>query len=549
MRLAPKTPAQAALLARIDEFFEAEFARQAIMAFPLEAALAHTLRVAELKVLFTGQHAALADRPDILWPSRRLSQDSLRHAVYRLFRHATPGGAPTSTYEREMEAAVGLLRYAEKFCTVDDSLTTCRLGLAEIREDPANTFRFEMTDPEAAARLEARQPQRERGNVAAMSARASKPPGPAHANLGILARERVATLGPYSFYYYRDRELLDAGLALAIDEVQQLPALLPRGWSIGPYTLDDFWRLWASLCNLTTVHQVATIVVTAQTAPGYLPVNTPLLECPSTYLVSLIAARSGIAEPIVGAILHDLTYDPNVRFTDIMFQPLIPAGDRVLVLPSIIEGSNAERNLVALWNKIPERKATYDRLSLEKEAIFLREIEAFLRAARIEVRLRVVIPNVTDADLVAWRPGENSFLVVQAKWLYGPDSVLEVYTHDSQLQEGVAQAEGVIAWARGNPGEFRKRCGLPERNGQRDGYLGVVVSRVGGATCYAGSATVPIVELDEVASLLTRNPATSTQQLHADLLAAVATRAHEPISTEVVIEFPPFAFVKTAYDY
>ena len=133
-----------------------------------ETALAHSLRTAELKTLLTQEHAYESGNLNLLWPALRLSQDSLRHLVFQLHQHTTGGGIPRPTGTEEMAAAAQLLSLCERYTRIEDGLTLCRLGLGEILEGPANTFRVKMLDVEAERRLASRFPGREAAKVFAM---------------------------------------------------------------------------------------------------------------------------------------------------------------------------------------------------------------------------------------------------------------------------------------------------------------------------------------------------------------------------------------------
>src|SRR2546426_3089352 len=188
-------------LKRLDDFFDEQFRTLLIMSMPRAEALAHSLRTAELKTLLTEEHAYRDQDLNLLWPARRLSQDSLRHLVYQLHQHTPPGGVPRPTRREEFIAATQILSLCERYSTIEDSLTLCRLDLAELREAPSNTFRVQMNDAEAESRLAARFPGRESAKILAMGRAPSSGDEPGLISLFKDIRNRIAPLGEGRFTF------------------------------------------------------------------------------------------------------------------------------------------------------------------------------------------------------------------------------------------------------------------------------------------------------------------------------------------------------------
>src|SRR5260221_10355578 len=247
-------------LERLDAFLDDQFRALPIMAMPRAEALAHSLRTAEFKTLLTEEHAYRNHDLNLLWPARRLSQDALRHLVFQLHKHTTPGGTPRATGHEEFIAAALLLSLCERYSAIDDSLTLCRLELGELREGPPDTYRVQMRDAGAERRLAARFPGRESEKLLTMSRPPSRGDEPEAIRLFEDIRRRIACLGEGGFTFYRPAVLPEA-VPIAQGTVQQLDRTLPTEWSIGPYTLEEFWRFWTVLLALTMLQRLAATAV------------------------------------------------------------------------------------------------------------------------------------------------------------------------------------------------------------------------------------------------------------------------------------------------
>jgi len=435
-----------------------------------------------------------------------------------------------------------LLSLCERYSIIEDSLALCRLELGELREGPPNIFRVQMNNAEAEKRLATRFPSRESTKIRAMGRPPTAGDDPEIIRLFADIRDRISPLGEGTFTFYRPAVLAEA-LSVADRTISMLDRTLPTDWSIGPYTLEQFWRFWAVLSGLTMSQRMAATAVIAFLAPACAPLNTPLVEMSPASLIAQVSAISGLTEKVAASIVSDLTYDPQLKGTDIMFQPLVVAGDRCVVMPSIIEGSNAERNLIALWNKKPDRKSVYDTLSPKKEALFLTELSQMFREEHLHVKPRVKIGDLTDADLVVWCMRERMCLIIQAKWLYGPDSILEVLSHDRQLQAGAEQARVALDWVASHPEDFLRRCEMTP--GPINGVFACVISKVGAPTCYAFSADIPIVDIREFEAALHRP--TRIPDIHRRLLKGVSGVALLGPAEEFEIDVPPIKFVKLGY--
>jgi hypothetical protein len=110
------------------------------------------------------------------------------------------------------------------------------------------------------------------------------------------------------------------------------------------------------------------------------------------------------------------------------------------------------------------------------EPAALESLSQQLRAPRYEVVRQVEIPGVTDIDMLVWEASTGFALVIQHKWLIGPDSVKESISNDEHLLEGVQQATNSRDYLRDHP-EFTRAALQIDRHDQIRHVEAIVVCR------------------------------------------------------------------------
>ena len=68
----------------------------------------------------------------------------------------------------------------------------------------------------------------------------------------------------------------------------------------------------------------------------------------------------------------------------------------------------------------------------------------------------------TDADLVVWERATGLVIVIQHKWLIGPDTASESASNDEELNKGVRQAVSARDYWRAAPNELRRSLSLTD---------------------------------------------------------------------------------------
>lgn len=216
---------------------------------------------------------------------------------------------------------------------------------------------------------------------------------------------------------------------------------LPGSWEFEGYSLEQFRNFWRSLLTVAMIHVYAHYFAESVGVRGC-AAGSIVIQIHATEL-ERIGGVFGADVRTCRAIIHDLTYSPRGSYWDPFWQPLFRLrNDTFLISPSLLMGSSAERNLVALLNRIPAKRHLYQRLSNEKEATQLDELGRLFSDARFFLQRRIPVTRadgtpLSDVDLLVFDRADESVLIIQAKWLIRPDYWSEVLSRDEELTEAL----------------------------------------------------------------------------------------------------------------
>ena len=131
--------------------------------------------------------------------------------------------------------------------------------------------------------------------------------------------------------------------------------------------------------------------------------------------------------------------------------------DRICVPSLFLIGNAIERSFLKLLNRHPQMRQFVNVVNQAKESIALNELEELLPEPDYRVAKRLVVPWLTDADMIVYEPPSGRVLVLQHKWLIGPK---ESTSNDDELQKGIQQAVKSRDAFRGEPQLLRKALHL-----------------------------------------------------------------------------------------
>lgn len=224
---------------------------------------------------------------------------------------------------------------------------------------------------------------------------------------------------------------------------------LPGEWAFTSYTLSEFRRVFEVLAAIAGLHGMARWAASDRGCPnsGFASV---LYKTDRHGLVDLVRQHCGCSEHIVNAVVHDLTYGSHaLALPDPALQPIIPMRGNALVIPSVLIVSSApERNLLALFNRLPREQRIYSTLVAQKEELMRTRIVGELARLGQSWRHRWGhaggARDLPDVDLAIIDDSERICLLMELKWFIDPAEPREVAEKSEEINKGIAQVRTLM---------------------------------------------------------------------------------------------------------
>ena len=226
---------------------------------------------------------------------------------------------------------------------------------------------------------------------------------------------------------------------------------VPQDWEFDHFTLIEYKKCWIELFVLCSIHIIARL---KSNLPGFAP-ESGVLVYKKDSLINHLYKKTQITKECINAILDILTYDPLLKNTDIMYQPLISLGDEIIVTPSLITKSCPERNLLAIIQKKSDSK--YSTVVNSLEGVMCAELTASLPKNALYVCGVRLGKNYPDVDYAIYDQKCNCLLICEMKWLIAADSTKEVLERQKDIDHGCEQIEKIMGYAMQNPISFVER--------------------------------------------------------------------------------------------
>lgn len=420
-----------------------------LFSLPRTEALLHTCRAVEVSHLDTVSEAP----PDLVEPfamSVRNSQDLLRYLLFEIENRCPAGGRFRPTTMPELVLARLTARQFISLSHLRDARHACSLGWGRMEiESGAHRARFH---PDALGLVD---PQREREHLKSDKQRAG---------VGLTATDSQRLRG--ALRQLRDSSHCEAGTAEVRYEISTevfatffeamtslsgrflRSGLLPDEWSLGASSLGTYHAFYHVLQVLCAIRTMVLRDMVERVGMARIAYNSATLILTSRELLEGVNLVTAGREEEVTQIIRDLTYRPSeVQWTEVTYQPLLPLPDgRYAVIPVVVDGSNFDRNLLALLGRLPWRRQAADELKRHREGEMIRQIEPRLQSQGWSVRATVPLGDkrqrVGDVDVLAWSGNSPVALALSLKWFYGPDSVQEVGEHSKRYREALTRSRG-----------------------------------------------------------------------------------------------------------
>ncbi len=223
---------------------------------------------------------------------------------------------------------------------------------------------------------------------------------------------------------------------------------LPDNWEFSKFTLGEYKKFWYAFTTLATIQNIANYIFFNEKQK--LPNNCILIKSKEE-IINLIFEKTDLDKEKINAILEFITFNNNLKNTDIIWQPLIKlCNGHYAIPPTLVTTCNYERNLICLINKVEQN--SYSKLSNEKERIMVYEIsEKLKKYLNLKVVFNKKLPdNLPDIDIIIYDIKSSTLLVGEMKWLLQPDSVKELCARNIDLVKGDNQIKLVKNYLENN---------------------------------------------------------------------------------------------------
>jgi len=273
---------------------------------------------------------------------------------------------------------------------------------------------------------------------------------------------------------------------------QAVPWEIPETISLGAMHFADVRKFWGALLAIVNTHELAHRIA-SQGAIQSWPIGSIVHLRATVEWVDLISAISCLPSAVSAEILSWHVFDPRVMAITPSVQPFIEARPGALIAPwTAVVLSSIERNLQKILNRHPKLRDMAANLKEHKEQIALASLSRLFPAPRFLVAKGVVIPGITDADMIFYERGAAFVLVLQHKWIIDPDTINESAANDDELSKGMSQAVQSRDWLRSNQDFLRRALRL----GSSDPITQVealVVCRGGEPTAFLQQTSTPVI--------------------------------------------------------
>ena len=245
---------------------------------------------------------------------------------------------------------------------------------------------------------------------------------------------------------------------------------VPQGWKFDHFSLLEFKNCWTTLYAVCLIHFFAEL----KSGLSGMAQENAVITLSKATVIEYIHEKSGIEEETVEAIIDFLTYDPQLRNTDVMYQPIIAIEDLLIITPTLILSSSPERNMIAVIQKKDDFQYSVEVNNLEN--IMADEIISYLPEGTIYCTSKHLSKELPDVDLAIYDSLSNAVLIAEMKWLIAADSTKEVLERRKDIDHGCSQVEDIIGFAMKNSITFANRI-LPISISEKPDLFWCVVAK------------------------------------------------------------------------
>lgn len=220
--------------------------------------------------------------------------------------------------------------------------------------------------------------------------------------------------------------------------------LLPGRWRFSRYSISDFRGVYETILSLAYIQHVARFIAVASGCGGNGFLNC-LLVLTKERLLNRVTRYTGMPSQTVAEVLNDLTLGSHnipAERGDPSLQPIILLDEKLCVVaPFLWLHAAAERNFIALMNRIPEERAIYSRLVQQKEDLMRERIVARVGSKKWRTWTGRLAgrPDLPDVDLALIDDSRKVCLLTELKWFLDPAEAKEIIEKSEEIAKGISQ--------------------------------------------------------------------------------------------------------------
>jgi hypothetical protein len=474
------------------------FADLSIFQRTRELAIYHYCAVLEVESYKT------AASQEKLFSAGRSAVESGIRAVPALFERCVPGATDPQIDQALFLEAYELFIFSRAYEQVEYSLALADKGQFEIhvaKHDPRITLTYAAAESAATDTFRRSSEILERSGL-------SQPSAVVEEGLAIVIEVRncldrgIRFTSPdhISYEYTADLSSLVARWAKFLET--QLRWELSPAIVLGAISLAELRRFWAAVLAISNTHDLAHLSASGGDCRKW-PIGSRVNLRTREEWVRILSAISGLSTQVTATGLGWLTFDARISPKTPMLQPFLEILPDQLCVPSLfLITNNFERNFLRLLHRHPALLQYADAINTSKEPLALAEVSALFPGPAYRTKPQVRIPT-TDADLVIYEAATGWALVVQHKWLVGPDTANESAANDDELVKGVKQGVLVRDYWRKEPGHLRNSLSL-SADAPITNIEACVVCRGADATGFLSAPAIPVITETAFVSLLDR---------------------------------------------
>ena len=248
-------------------------------------------------------------------------------------------------------------------------------------------------------------------------------------------------------------EVIDAFSEIASKQ-WEVTKTLPSSWKFDLFSLEEYRKVWIALATLSYIHLFSSLTI--RDALVRLKNNTIIQ--PMDNIISYVESMTNVDKKIVKNILEYITYEPEKKNVDIMYQPIVVMpGSIAVIAPILFVGSQPERNLLSVVSSKTDFEHSKEVNDLEN--LMVEEIEEILQkhSNLVIVKHRNLEGRLPDIDLGIYDPDSNAVLLCELKWFMAADSSREVYAREDDITHGCEQSSQIMAYAMKDKKAFMKK--------------------------------------------------------------------------------------------